>query len=323
MSDTPFPAGRRFIVRAIEQLAAERQIKLTCFAQNWVLHLSKDNKTRLVYGYDFDLNSSAARLIVSDKSCFSDLLASAGIPHVPHRLFLHPEMRGFVPDSGNWQGALQFARVHDYNLVCKINQGTGGSHVYRITSQRELEAAFQEIHQVYRALSVSPYYPIDREYRLIMLEDSVLLAYEKIRPAVVGDGIATFQELLASAYLSGKLNNKIMTTAVEHPTRPLAETPARGESVPVLWKHNLGKGAGLRLLDEKDVVKVKDLAVRAFESSKLTVGAVDIIWTNGSPLILEINAGIMLENFARHAAGGKARATTVYARILDAMFFQG
>ncbi len=319
MSDSP-STGRRFIVRALEKLAAERQIKLTCFAQNWVLHLSKGDETHLVYGYDFDLNASAARLIVTDKSCFSELLASAGIPHVPHRVFLHPEMQGFVPETGNWEAAMQFARVHDYQLVCKINQGTGGSHVYRVNSQRALEAAFQEIHRVYRALSVSPYYPVDREYRLIILKGQILLAYEKIRPAIVGDGTSTFQELLAAAYLSRAINTKIMTAAVEEPTLPLNAVPAKGDAVAVLWKHNLGQGASLKLLDEEAIHSVEELAVRAFKTSGLTVGAVDIIWTNGTPLILEINAGIMLENFARNAAGGKKRATAVYAQILDAMF---
>lgn len=322
MSDIPSKsAGRRFIVEAIEQLAAARAINLTCFAGEWVLQLTQQGQTHLVYGYDFDLNTSAARLVVSDKSCFSDLLASTGVPHVPHRLFLHPDMKGFVPEAGNWEAALQFARVHDYNLVCKINQGTGGSHVYRISSQRELEAAFQEIHGVYRGLSVSPYFPIDREYRLIILKDDILLAYEKIRPAVTGDGTSTLKELLAAAYLSGVITEKILASALEHPTCPLHTIPVHGESVPVLWKHNLGKGAGLRLLNDDEVASVRNLALRAFKTSGLTVGAVDIIWTNGSPLVLEINAGIMLENFARHAAGGKERATAVYAHILDLMFF--
>lgn len=321
MPDTSIaPDRRRFIVRAFEALTRDRQIAIQYHARDWVLRLSKNDKQHLVYGYDFDLNPTASRMIVHDKACFSDMLAAAGIPHVPHRLFLQPDMQDFVPSRGNWADAMQFAKMYDYNLVCKINQGTGGLHVYRIRNQRELEAAFQEVHHVYRGLSLSPYVAITREYRLIMLDGRVLLAYEKVRPTVTGDGAATYQELLAAAFQAGVIGPGVLAAAIASPACTLDHVPATDETVPVLWKHNLGKGAGLRLLDAAAVNAVRDLAHRAFDLSGLRVGAVDVILCDDGALILEINAGIMLENFARHAAGGEDRARAVYAEILDAMF---
>ena len=235
-------------------------------------------EVRRVYGYNFDLNSSSAAMIANDKAGLCHFLSLAGLLHVEHVFFPHPRETGYVPGSGNWEEIISFARGLNYNLVCKANQGSGGMHVYRVHDQRELEEAIQLLFQVHRGICLSPYYQIDHEFRLIMLNRTVLLAYEKMLP----------------------LNEDSKDST--------------------LWKHNLGLGAHPRVLGRQELAPLSRLAEAAMQAAGLTLASVDLISTGGELQILEINCGIMLENFARHRAGGYTRTKEVYASILDAMF---
>lgn len=81
--------------------------------------------------------------------------------------------------------------------------------------------------------------------------------------------------------------------------------------------HNLGLGARATVHDpiESDVA----LAAQAMQSLDLRLAAVDIITVGGQQLILEVNDGIMLENFMRQTDQYKGLATGVYGHILTAM----
>ena len=312
--------GNRIFVKAIKELSTSRNISFTGFSQDWIIRLKRGSVVRYVYGYNFDLNSSSAWMIANDKAGLSNLLALARLPHVEHRFFPHPRLSGYVPASGNWAAVLQFAEASNYNLVCKTNQGTGGSEVYRIQNQRELEAAFQQLFEVHRGLSLSPLYAIDQEFRLIMLQGKVLLAFEKVIPTVTGDGLTSFQTLMVQSFDAGKISAKVLSAALEEPSANPDFIPAQGLVIPILWKHNLGRGANLRILNEGELPTLQQLANDAMLASGLSLAAVDLISTKGQLRILEINCGIMLENFAAQKAGGYPRAKEVYSKILNAMF---
>ena len=278
MLEPPDTSSSRILVQALRELSASHHIKFNGFSRDWIIHLSKGDEARHVYGYNFDLNTASAAMIAADKAGLCHLLALAGLPHVEHLFFPHPKETGYVFASGNWEEMSRYARSLNYDLVCKTNQGSGGTHVYRVFDQRELEEAVHLLFQLQRGLSLSPFYEIDHEFRLIMLNGRALLAYEKMLPVEEGNEDAPFR------------------------------------------KHNLGLGAHPRLLGPDESAPLLRLAAEAMEAAKLSLASVDVISTAGELKILEINCGIMLENFARHRAGGYERAKEVYASILEAMF---
>jgi len=49
-------------------------------------------------------------MIAKDKSAVSDLLQFNNIPHVEHKLFLHPRLANYVSVQGNWTDMLSFAQ---------------------------------------------------------------------------------------------------------------------------------------------------------------------------------------------------------------------
>lgn len=81
---------------------------------------------------------------------------------------------------------------------------------------------------------------------------------------------------------------------------------------------NLGLGATAKHTDAS--AEETDLAKRALEVTGLRVAAVDVIRTAGGYKVLEVNDGIMMENYMRQAAYNKEQTIKVYAAIVAALF---
>ena len=117
--------------------------------------------------------------------------------------------------------------------------------------------------------AVSPFLEASAEIRIYMLDNEVLLAYQKNRST--GD-----------------------------------------------WRFNLGKGAKpeiISLVDETMILNTQN----AFKSIGLRLGAVDFLIIKDGPIILEVNSGVMLNNFAARGLKQKDLAIQIYRKILQTM----
>ena len=151
---------------------------MTLLSGDWIILLEKDGVQKHIFGLDFGLNTSAAKLFARDKAATTDVLQHYAIPHITHRLFLRPTTKGARPE-GNWSALSKWFIECGQNVVCKPNDGTGGNSVFHIQTQAELEDIIQKLFVEERAIAVSPFVHIESEYRLTVLKGVVELAYEK------------------------------------------------------------------------------------------------------------------------------------------------
>ena len=308
----------RFLINAIRSLSTERGIDFEVFSHDWIVRLKRDDIVRYIYGYNFDLNPAAASFIATDKSALSDSLSQSDVPHVEHEFFLTPLLSAYLGPNGNWGRAIQAAERFGYPLVCKGNQGTGGNRVFRVHDQKELEEAFQRVHSSERGLAMSPFYEIDAEYRAIVLDGELLLCYGKEQPTVTGDGASTYSDLLMANYST---QPEVLTRALAEPTMSLDGVLTHGQELSLIWKHNLGKGATPNFVVEPELTNdLLKLARAACESTGMRFASVDIISSNGSLKVLELNSGIMMEHISNHSDFGREIAFKVYRAALAAMF---
>ncbi|MGV3524883.1 MAG: ATP-grasp domain-containing protein [Candidatus Sericytochromatia bacterium] len=177
--------AQRFLVSVFREAAARQGLLLQVDPSGWLLTLRQPEGKLLgrVLGYVFPLNDAAAAALMKDKVALSGLLAEAGLPHVPHRLVLSPELTDYLGHDGN--GPLLDALLADWGLplVVKPNEGTGGKGVTLVQKRSQLEYALQTLFQQHRALALSPYLDISYEYRVIVLDDRVLLGFGKAKAA--------------------------------------------------------------------------------------------------------------------------------------------
>lgn len=250
--------AERLMPKMIREICEERGISFTSFSDDWLLHLEKDGKVARILGYKFSLNDSVAAGTAQDKVASYELLKYYDIPAVPHYLI---RTKASEADWKNlpWQDG----------MVVKPLSGTSGHGVAKIFSADDAEAWMKK--WGIEAWAASPFVEIKREVRLVLLDDEVLLAYEK-QPVEI-DGLKFF---------------------------------------------NLGKGAIAK--DCRAADSEVELARKAKTALGLRLCAVDIIeLADGTWQVLEVNDGIMMENYARQSVKNEKTAERVYFDIVEAV----
>jgi hypothetical protein len=312
--------NERLLVRAVRELAKELNLKLNTFSQDWVMRLEKGNQTRHIFGYNFDLNGASSQLITNDKAASAELLSYNKIPAVEHRLFLRPNLAGYVASEGNWREMLTYFESNKADVVCKSNTGTGGNQVYRARTPLELERAVHRLFSSNRAIALSPFINIDSEYRLIMLEHTCELAYEKVRPTVLGDGRSTLLGLILRDYSGSKLNDKLIASLSKEDGELLSSVPRQNERVILSWKHNLGKGAkAAEIKGETLKASLSEVAVSCMKALNLNFVSVDIIQSNDELSVMEINSGVMMESYSSQGEKEYEKTKEIYKRAIMRM----
>lgn len=303
---------QRQMAKIVKEICQERQILCHALSYDWVFQLDAPNGNRMfIYGYRFPQNSAAVEQICDDKCALSDVLEINNIPHVEHVFFISPSQIHYIGQEGSWAKLLALLQTHKA-LVCKVNNGSGGHSVFKATNVTELEEAVFNIFKSSRSMSVSPYIGIQNEYRTIILNGKVQVAYQKVRPFVVGNGTDTISMLIHQAGLKDIEIDK---------TVDLNTVLKQGEKALLSWKHNLGQGAVPELVTQPQLLaKLTELAASTAKQLDIRFASIDIIDDGKQLKILEINSGIMMENFAQSSEENYALAKRIYDRaICDAL----
>ena len=320
--------SERVLVRIVREVAQRTGVAVEPLGHGWILRLTRGTQVRYVHGYTFDLNPAATHQIACDKAATSEVLTALNIAHVPHELFLHPDMARYVRHDGNWARILALVERLGSDVVIKDNAGTGGRGVYRCTSAVAVEHACLRLFDRCPAIAVSPFVDAAEEVRFIILGGRCEAAYTKQRPSVVGDGKRTVLELLADrvsrAGMSGDIA-RFLTNIEPDSAAILTRTPVAGQELLLNWRHNLGQGAGVAMLDVASLATgpfaaAHALALRAAAGVGLVFGSVDVIIDRAAtPQVLEINSGVMMEALAVTPQGNET-AKRIYARAFELMF---
>jgi len=235
-------------------------------------------------------------------------------------------MSKFVPmRDGSWRTLLASFEEWGRDVVVKENDGTGGRGVSRCKTIIELERAVYALFTRNESLAICPYVSIQNETRLVMLDGACVLAYEKVRATVQGDGARSVLELMTDQ-TAGKLGQASVAALLENLAEDerglLTRVPPKGDVVPLNWRHNLGQGATARVLDIHDASMQSHIALaqHAAKALNLRFGSVDVVRDGAGALrILEINSGVMMEFLARTLPEGEAIARHVYRLAIQAM----
>lgn len=300
--------------KMLHEICAEEGIGLLPYADEWAWELTKGERHEFIFGYQFGLNLAVVQSVCNDKGMTSELLAAHGIPCVPHICFMPPEKAFFTGEEGSWRRAGELLRAYG-TIVCKNNEGTGGDQVYLVQNQLELEQAAATLFTRGCSMSICPWLDIRQEYRVILLDGEIQLIFSKERQSLTGDGVRTVRELYQE-YLEDSTH-----AAKSVPAAKLNEVLPAGEKYYFEWKHNLGRGAGVRLhTDDAQLTPVRQLAGQAVRVLNARFVSVDVIETDGGYQILEINSGVMMENLAGMNAECYELAKSIYRRAIQRMF---
>lgn len=306
---------KNYFKEIIQEICNEDNIKYNFLSKDWVIMLEKDGKTRFASGYKFDLNSQAIGLIADDKYALYEVLEKKGIPIIEHQIvFKKTNELDYAVGCNTYEYVKNYFFRNNNHIVIKPNNGTCGHNVFNVTNINEIDSILDKIFVNNFSISICPFYNIKHEYRVIMLEGEAQLLYTKYLPIVIGDGNKTIRQLLFEFnydYFTNKLEDSKYDRIL-----------AKNEKFEYNWKFNLSQGSiAKRLDDELLAEKLIKLAKQVCDEIHLKFGSVDIIQTEKNDLlVLEVNSGVMIENYIRLNPNEYVTVKNIYRNAIEKLF---
>lgn len=290
-------------IEIINQIGEELGIKVTHLVDNWLTILEKDGQIHYITGYKFDLNNHGIGNIMDDKGLFHDLLVLKKLPVIEQKN---------IYKKYDVTKVLDYFYEHNHHLIVKGNMGTCGNCVYLINDGHELLEKLDYLLGLQDSISISPYYDIENEYRVIILNNEARVVYGKIKPVVIGDGIHTI----------GELSSDFNSYFLKHKPSNSEYIPREDEHVEIDFRFNLSNGAILFTNIETNLKKqIVDLALEVASKCQIIFGSIDIIYTkNHQLLVLEANSGVMMNNYIKLCPNGYNDAYNVFYDAIALMF---
>jgi glutathione synthase/RimK-type ligase-like ATP-grasp enzyme len=171
----------RFFVETVVEWAKKRGgTCIRCFG-DWLLDVTIGGVTKQVIWYDLGLNTSTQYQVMKDKAATSWVLERASVPTAEHFLLLRKDSQGWTSSQGAEQ--MKFIERVGFPVVVKPNGGSNGTAVFLVDNSNQLDAMLLELFEQHRAIALSPFIRVQKEYRVTVLDGEVLLIYAKIQDA--------------------------------------------------------------------------------------------------------------------------------------------
>lgn len=163
------------------QICQEEGIKLEFFCTNWVRKLEKAGKAKFIVGRQTGLNSYTAGEVASDKVATYDVLHGNNVPSVEHVILYEFSNREHYTMGRNSSKYVEgYLAEHNNHIVVKPINGKCGEGVAQISHTKQIMPVLLDLFCAHSTLCMSPFYKIQHEYRVILLDGEVRLAYTKL-----------------------------------------------------------------------------------------------------------------------------------------------
>jgi len=202
-----------------------------------------------------------------------------------------------------------------------------------VYSDGELILTIQSYQEKERVFLVQRFIPW-RDYRIVVLDDEVISAYERMPLSVMGDGVSSVRELLnikqeqfsvygRDTYI--RIDDARISQCLERKEKNLESVVPSGETWQLLDNANLSTGGDARDATESIHPMYTEFAVKLTRDMGLRYCGVDI-FVNGdlaAPsdeyVIIEINAAPGIDNYASIGPYQQKRVELMYRKIVEAL----
>ncbi|ART78084.1 Cyanophycin synthetase [Sutcliffiella horikoshii] len=260
--------------------------------------LSSKDRTHYFFRTRGDKVTKQAVEIGSDKDETKIWLSRAKVPT--------PMGKRFTEESVD-EEIINFSNTIDFPLVLKPTNGSlGNGVVTNIKDVKELKNAIKYVREELGYPDVIlERFATGEEYRVYVIEDKVVAAYNRIPANVVGDGVHTIRELISLKNRQRKKNARLhdcLITIDKETTEFLSKSGYTLKSIPskgtfVLLQEKTNVSAGGDPIDATDQLRdeIKQIAIDSVKAIPgLYHGGVDIIWDKTKPIeraavVIELN----------------------------------
>jgi D-alanine-D-alanine ligase-like ATP-grasp enzyme len=295
----------------------------------------KSGQKRYFRYSSLDLNPLGASAIATDKDYANFFMKKMGYPIVPRSktFFSNEWVKAIGASRRNIDAAYHYAKKLGFPVFVKPNSGSQGAGVALVYTKREFYRAMRAVFKRDRVALVQQQVE-GRDYRLVVLDDKVISAYERIPLNVVGNGTLTIKQLLqekqrrftaSSRDTRIKLDDPRIAEKLKHQRLSLQSVPAKNKRVYLLDNANLSTGGDAAEVTSMAHPAFKQIAVQVTKDMGLRLCGVDFMIAGDITQkpdkywILEINAAPGLDHYAQAGQVQEKIVEDLYTEVLKSM----
>ncbi|HEY6203675.1 MAG TPA: hypothetical protein VI056_11625 [Candidatus Limnocylindria bacterium] len=285
-------------------------------------------RVRYFHRLHWDLNTLGAAAVALDKDATARVLKRLG--------YTVPTGRAFSDEGRRLARSIASAYAYAQRLglpvLLKPNDSSSDQHVKVVYTRAQFYAAAREVFVASRKLLVQR---IARgsDCSIVVLDDEVLMASEKTRPYVLGDGQSSIRTLITASRRRQReaghptelrADDLRIKRHLAHTGKTLKTVPHAGQRVELLPCGNLGVGGDVRVVTDVLHPKLRAHAVQVVRDMGLRLASVDLVLSRPSDAppkrctVLEVNSAPGLDTHEREPGWSSRRVERV-RRILVAL----
>ena len=159
-------------------------------------HITFKNGKRSVFSYaKLNINGLASAELVKDKAYSNFFLKQLGYRVTEGKTFFTDQLCAKIAHPRNIDDGFNYAQSIGFPVIVKPLNLSQGILVTKVYNQAEYYDVAHKIFEIKSGLIVEKFYS-GNDYRIVVLDDEVITAYQRIPLFVVGDGISNVLELL-------------------------------------------------------------------------------------------------------------------------------
>lgn len=280
-----------------------------------------------------DLNPVGSADIAKDKDYAAFFMGKMGYPIITGKTFFSNEFAQTISPERNMDGAWEYAQSLGLPVIVKPNSGSQGAGVSLVHTKRQFYRAMRAIFKKDRVALVQT--PVTgKDYRVVVLDDAVISAYERIPLHVVGNGTSNIYQLLEEKQdffeeigrdTNIKMDDPRIQEKLQRGDLSLESVPVAGERIQLLDNANLSSGG--ESIDVTDVMHpdLKKMAIALTRDMGLRICGVDLMIQGDIShvpekyWIIEINAAPGLDHYAKSGPAQQQIVEDLYLQVLKSM----
>ncbi|MEX0918982.1 MAG: cyanophycin synthetase [Candidatus Paceibacterota bacterium] len=303
---------------------------------NWQIvgQIAFKNGRRCYFKYStLDLNPMGASELARDKDFAAFFIKKEGYPVVSGQAFYSDDWCRAINSRRDHEAAYRYARKLGWPVIVKPNSSSQGFDVNLAHNRVEFDQALGRIFKRDRVALVQR--PVSgRDYRIVVLDDEIISAYERLPLSVIGDGRSTILGLLkkkqrqfvaSSRDTKIKLDDPRMSSKLKHLGLTFDSVPSRNEQVFLLANTNLSTGGDAVDVSNQIHSEFAQIAIRLTRAMGLRFCGVDLIVAGDLSQppdhywVLEVNSTPGLDHYAKAGKAQERIVENLYLKVLKSL----
>jgi len=282
-----------------------------------------------------DLNPMGGSEIARDKDYANFFMKSMGYPIVPFSKTFYSDRWGKAigcPEI-NIDAGYEYSKKIGLPVIVKPNSGSQGTGVALVHNKEEFYTAVNSIFKQDKIVLIQK--PVSgKDYRIVVLDDKIISAYERIPLSIIGDGKSTIKELLLikqKEFIDSnrdtriRIDDKRIAIKLKYQEFDFNSILNKGQKIFLLDNANLSTGGDSVDVTNKIHSGFKEIAIKLTKDMGLRLCGVDIIIKGDISekpdiyWILEINSAPGLDHYAKIGKEQEKIVEDLYLEVLKHM----